>query len=158
MGMVQYGLTPRWTVGFMLEGQQIFGLPLTCGGLRINSYFRVFPHDDLLHFTLYGEYEGLNGAALFKMEVAGFGGQDQAAPVVSGRDATGPKASPPRRPRPIAPATVTGGSLGTPASSTWSVSPPVRHFPSARRRGRVHDRGDIVETRLRARVCTEACC
>lgn len=85
MGMVQYGLTPRWTVGFMLEGQKIFGLPLTYGGLRINSYFRVFPHDDLLHFTLYGEYEGLNGAALYKMEVAGFGGEDLNEPLASAR-------------------------------------------------------------------------
>ena len=33
MGMVQYGLTPRWTVGFMAEGQKIFGLPTTYGGL-----------------------------------------------------------------------------------------------------------------------------
>src|SRR5713101_3766859 len=62
MGMVEYGLTPRWTVGFMAEGQKIFGLPATYGGLRINSYFRVCPHDHLLNFTLYGEYEGLNGA------------------------------------------------------------------------------------------------
>jgi hypothetical protein len=81
MGMVQYGLTPRWTVGFMAEGQKIFGLPATYGGLRINSYFRVFPHDHLLNFTLYGEYEGLNGAALYKMEVAGFGGEDLNEPL-----------------------------------------------------------------------------
>src|ERR1035437_4271006 len=62
MSMVQYGLTDRWTVGFMAEGQKIFGLPTTYGGLRVNSYFRVFPRDRLLNFTLYGEYEGLNGA------------------------------------------------------------------------------------------------
>jgi hypothetical protein len=76
MAMVQYGVTSRWTVGFMAEGQKIFGLPTTYGGFRINSYFRLFPHDHLLNFTLYGEYEGLNGAALYKMEVAGFGGED----------------------------------------------------------------------------------
>jgi hypothetical protein len=81
MGMVQYGLTPQWTVGFMAEGQKIFGLPVTYGGLRVNSYFRVFPHDHLLNFTLYGEYEGLNGAALYKMEVAGFGGEDLNEPL-----------------------------------------------------------------------------
>ena len=40
MGMVQYGLTPRWTVGFMVEGQKIAGSPATYGGLRINSSFR----------------------------------------------------------------------------------------------------------------------
>ena len=85
MSMVQYGLTSRWTAGFMVEGQKIFGLPATYGGLRINSSFRVFPHDHLLNFTLYGEYEGLNGAALYKMEVAGFGGEDLNEPLASAR-------------------------------------------------------------------------
>jgi hypothetical protein len=85
MSMVQYGLTPRWTVGFMVEGQKIFGMPTTYGGLRINSYFRVFPKDHLLNFTLYGEYEGLNGAALYKMEVAGFGGEDLNEPLATAR-------------------------------------------------------------------------
>ena len=85
MVMVQYGLTPRWTVGFMAEGQKIFGLPTTYGGLRISSHFRVFPHDHLLNFTLYGEYEGLNGAALYKMEVAGFGGEDLNEPLAPAR-------------------------------------------------------------------------
>jgi hypothetical protein len=85
MGMVQYGLTTRWTVGFMVEGQKISGSPATYGGLRINSSFRVFPHDHLLNFTVYGEYEGLNGAALYKMEVAGFGGGDLNEPLASAR-------------------------------------------------------------------------
>ena len=64
MSMLQYGLTSRWTVGLMFEGQKIFGLPATYGGLRVNSSFRVFPHDHLLNFTVYGEYEGLHEAAL----------------------------------------------------------------------------------------------
>lgn len=81
MGMVQYGLTSRWTVGFMVEGQKIFGLPATYGGLRVGTSVRVFPHDRLLNFTLYGEYEGLNGAALYKMEVSGFGGEDLDQPL-----------------------------------------------------------------------------
>jgi len=85
MGMVQYGLTPRWTVGFMAEGQKIFGLPATYGGIRINSYFRVFPHDHVLNCTVYGEYEGLNGAALYKMEVAGFGGENVEGPLALAR-------------------------------------------------------------------------
>jgi hypothetical protein len=85
MAMVQYGITSRWTVGFMAEGQKISGLPTTYGGFRINSYFRVFPHDHLLNFTLYGEYEGLNGAALYKMEVAGFGGEDLEEPLAAAR-------------------------------------------------------------------------
>ena len=76
MIMVQYGLTDRLTVGVMAEGQKIPGLPATYGGSRFNAYFRVFPDDHFLNFTLYGEYEGLNGAALYKMEVAGFGGED----------------------------------------------------------------------------------
>ncbi len=85
MSMVEYGVTPRWTVGFMVEGQKIFGMPATYGGLRIGSYFRVFPHDHLLNFTLYGEYEGLNGAGLYKMEVAGFGGEDLTEPLALAR-------------------------------------------------------------------------
>jgi hypothetical protein len=85
LAMVQYGITSRWTVGFMAEGQKISGLPTTYGGFRINSYFRVFPHDHLLNFTLYGEYEGLNGAALYKMEVAGFGGEDLNEPLAQAR-------------------------------------------------------------------------
>jgi hypothetical protein len=85
MDMVQYGLTSRWTVGLMTEVQKILGSPTTYGGMRINSLFRVFPHDHLLNFTLYGEYEGLNGAALYKMEVAGFGGEDLNEPLASAR-------------------------------------------------------------------------
>ena len=85
MGMVEYGVTSRWTVGFMVEGQKILGMPVTYGGLRVNSYFRVFPHDHLLNFTVYGEYEGLNAAALYKMEVAGFGGEDLSGPLTVAR-------------------------------------------------------------------------
>lgn len=85
MSMVQYGITPRLSVGFMLEGQKISGLPVTYGGFRVNSSFRVFRHDHLLNLTLYGEYEGLNGAALYKMEVAGFGGEDLNEPLAPAR-------------------------------------------------------------------------
>ena len=85
MAMLEYGLTSQWTVGLMVEGQKIGGLPATYGGLRVNTYVRLFPHDDVLHFTLYGEYEGLNGAALYKMEVAGFGGEDLEGPLDEAR-------------------------------------------------------------------------
>ena len=85
MGMVEYGLTSNWTVGFMVEGQKIIGSPATYGGWRASTYLRVIPHDRLLNFTLYGEYEGLNGAALYKMEVAGFGGEDLEEPLASAR-------------------------------------------------------------------------
>ncbi len=81
MVMLEYGLTSRWTAGFMVEGQKISGLPVTYGGMRFNTFVRLFPHDDVLHFTLYGEYEDLNGAALYKMEVAGFGGEDLEGPL-----------------------------------------------------------------------------
>ena len=83
--MLQYGVTPSWTVGLMLEGQKIFGLPATYGGLRVSSLFRVFPHDHFLNFTLYGEYEGLNEAGLYKMEVAGFGGENLTGPLAEAR-------------------------------------------------------------------------
>ena len=85
MGMVQYGLTNSWTVGFMAEGQKIQGLPATFGGVRIGSYLRVFPHDRLLNFTLYGEFEDLNAASLYKMEVSGFGGEDLNMPLKQAR-------------------------------------------------------------------------
>jgi len=85
MGMVQYGLTPRWTVGFMVEGQKIVGLPATYGGVRVGSYLRLFPHERLLNVTAYGEYEGLNGASLYKMEVSGFGGEDLTGPLAAAR-------------------------------------------------------------------------
>jgi hypothetical protein len=88
MTMVQYGMTSRWTAGFMAEGQKIKGLPATYGGLRVNTYFRVLPHDHLLNFTLYGEYEGLNQAALYKMEVSGFGGEDLSGPLALARRAS----------------------------------------------------------------------
>lgn len=81
MGMVQYGITSRWTAGFMAEGQKIEGLPPTYGGERYNSYFRIFPNDHLLNFTIYGEYEHLTEASLYKMEVAGFGGEDLSGPL-----------------------------------------------------------------------------
>jgi hypothetical protein len=86
MEMAEYGITSRWSAGFMVEKQKILGLPATFGGLRFNTYFRLFPHDHLLNFTLYGEYEHLNGAALYKMEVAGFGGEDLEGPLSMARN------------------------------------------------------------------------
>ena len=85
MGMVQYGITSWWTAGFMVEGQKIEGMPVTYAGERINTYFKVFPHDHLLNLTLYGEYEHLNEAALYKMEVAGFGGENLTGPLDEAR-------------------------------------------------------------------------
>ncbi len=87
MGMAEYGITPRWTVGFMFEGQKIAGLPTTYGGMRFSTYVQLFPHDHLLHFTLYAEYEDLNQAALYKMEVSGFGGEDLSGPLSLARRA-----------------------------------------------------------------------
>ena len=76
MAMAEYGVTDRLTVGVMAEGEKIPGMPAAYGGFRLNAYLRLFPEDHFLNFTLYGEYEGLNGAALYKMEVAGFGNED----------------------------------------------------------------------------------
>jgi hypothetical protein len=81
MLMVQYGITSRWTVGVMAEGQKISGMPATYGGIRLNTYFHLFRDDRFLNLTLYGEYEDLNGAALYKMEVAGFGPEDLTEPL-----------------------------------------------------------------------------
>ena len=81
MGMAEYGITNRWTAGFMVEGQKTGSLPATFGGVRFNTYFQLIPHDHLLHLTLYGEYEDLNQASLYKMEVSGFGGEDLTLPL-----------------------------------------------------------------------------
>jgi hypothetical protein len=81
MLMAEYGLTQRWTIGVMAEGQKIAGLPATYGGWRVNTYVHLFPDDRLLNLTLYGEYEDLNGAALYKMEVAGFGPETLTEPL-----------------------------------------------------------------------------
>ena len=86
MLMAEYGITPRWTVGIMVEGQKIAGLPLTYGGLRFGTYFHLFEDDRLLNLTLYGEYEDLNGAALYKMEVSGFGPEDLTEPLALARE------------------------------------------------------------------------
>lgn len=86
MEMAEYGITSRWSAGFMAEQQKISGLPTTFGGLRFNTYFRLLPHDRLLNFTLYAEYEDLNQAALYKMEVSGFGGEDLAGPLSIARN------------------------------------------------------------------------
>jgi len=85
MLMAEYGLTPRLTVGVMAEGQKIGGLPATYGGMRYNAYFHLFRDARLLNLTLYGEYEDLNGAALYKMEVAGFGPEDLTEPLTLAR-------------------------------------------------------------------------
>src|SRR5450759_1707961 len=85
MLMAQYGLTSRLTIGIMAEGQKIEGQPATYGGMRYNAYFHLFRDDRLLNLTLYGEYEDLNGAALYKMEVAGFGPEDLTEPLALAR-------------------------------------------------------------------------
>src|ERR1035437_3372127 len=86
MMMAEYGITPRWTVAAMIEGQKIAGLPVTYGGMRISTYFHLFYDDRWLNLTLYGEYEDLNGAALYKMEIAGFGPEDLIEPLTLARD------------------------------------------------------------------------
>ena len=85
MLMVDYGLTSRWTVAIMSEGQKIAGLRTTYGGMRINTYFHLFRDERLLNLTLYGEFEDLNGAALYKMEIAGFGHGDLTEPLALAR-------------------------------------------------------------------------
>ncbi len=87
MLMAEYGLTSRLTVGVMAEGQKIAGLPATYGGMRYNAYFHLFRDDRWLNLTLYGEYEDLNGAALYKMEVSGFGAEDLTEPLALARHA-----------------------------------------------------------------------
>ncbi len=85
MVMAEYGVTDRLTIGVMAEGEKIPGMPAAFGGMRYNAYFRVLPDDHFLNFTVYGEYEDLNGAALYKMEVAGFGGEDLEEPLREAR-------------------------------------------------------------------------
>lgn len=87
MLMLEYGITPQWTAGLMVEGQKISGLPATYGGSRFNTWFHLFQDDRLLNLTLYGEFENLNGASLYKMEVAGFGPEDLLDPLPVARHA-----------------------------------------------------------------------
>lgn len=85
MLMAEYGISARWTAGIMAEGQKISGMPATYGGMRVNTYFHLFRDDRWLNLTLYLEYEDLNGAALYKMEVAGFGPEDLTEPLAVAR-------------------------------------------------------------------------
>ncbi len=85
MLMAEYGITSRWTAGVMIEGQKISGMPATYGGMRLNTYIHPFRDDRLLNLTVYGEYEDLNDAALYKMEVAGFGPEDLTEPLALAR-------------------------------------------------------------------------
>jgi hypothetical protein len=85
MLMAEYGITSRWTAGVMAEGQKISGMPATYGGARVNTYVHLFKDDRFLNLTLYGEYEDLNGASLYKMEVAGFGPEDLTEPLALAR-------------------------------------------------------------------------
>jgi len=87
MEMAEYGITPRWSAGLMAEEQRVSGLAATFGGLRFNTYFRLLARDHVLHFTLYGEFEDLNQAALYKMEVSGFGGEDLVGSLAAARNA-----------------------------------------------------------------------
>ncbi|MCX6243174.1 MAG: hypothetical protein NTU98_00585 [Bacteroidetes bacterium] len=47
----------------MAEGRKIVGKNVTCGGMRLTTYFHLFRNEPLLTLTLYAEYEDLNGAA-----------------------------------------------------------------------------------------------
>ena len=86
MLMAEYGLTSRWTVAVMAEGQKIAGMDAAYGGMRIGTYFHLFRDERLLNLTLYGEYEDLNGAALYKMEISGFGSGDLTEPLALARE------------------------------------------------------------------------
>ena len=86
MLMADYGITSQWTVAIMAEGQKINGLDAAYGGIRLGTYFHLFQDDRLLNLTLYGEYEDLNGAALYKMEVSGFGPEDLTEPLANARN------------------------------------------------------------------------
>jgi hypothetical protein len=81
MLMAEYGISSRWTVAIMAEGQKIVGMNVTYGGMRLSTYFHLFRKEQLLNLTLYVEYEDLNGAALYKMEIAGFGSGDLTEPL-----------------------------------------------------------------------------
>lgn len=85
MLMADYGISSRWTVAIMVEGQKIDSLDAAYGGMRLGTYFHLFQDERLLNLTLYGEYEDLNGAALYKMEIAGLGSGDLTEPLALAR-------------------------------------------------------------------------
>ena len=85
MLMAEYGITSRWTVAIMAEGQKIVGENVAYGGMRLSTYFHLFRNERLVNLTLYVEYEDLNGVALYKMEIAGFGSGDLTEPLALAR-------------------------------------------------------------------------
>lgn len=64
----------------MIDGQYA-----AFGGMRLSTYFHLLRNKKLLNVTLYGEFEDLNGAALYKMEIAGFGSGDLTEPLALAR-------------------------------------------------------------------------
>ena len=81
MLLAEYGIADRWTAGAAAEGQKILDTPAEYGGVRFNTYYRLSADDRFLNLTLYGEYQELNGAALYRREVTGFGPGDLPVPT-----------------------------------------------------------------------------
>lgn len=68
---VEYGVTDRWTSEFMLEGQKTTGDSWVYTGWRWENRYRLFEEELPVNPMIYAEWENLNGATKYKMEVSG---------------------------------------------------------------------------------------
>lgn len=69
---VEYGVTDRWTTEPMWEWQKTYGDSMLFTGWRWENRVRLFKRELPVNPMLYAEWENLNGATKFKMEVSGF--------------------------------------------------------------------------------------
>ncbi len=72
--MVEFelGVTDRWTMEFMVEGQATFGEGgYNFTGFRLENRYRLFEYGTFLNPVIYVEYESLSDDTLYLMEMSG---------------------------------------------------------------------------------------
>lgn len=69
---IEYGVTDQWTTEFMIEGQKTMGDTWLYTGWRWENRYRLFKEELPINPMVYVEWENLNGATKYKMEVSGF--------------------------------------------------------------------------------------
>lgn len=67
---VEYGVTDQWTTEFMIEGQKTLGDTWLYTGWRWENRYRLFKEELPINPMLYVEWENLNGATKYKMEIS----------------------------------------------------------------------------------------
>jgi len=69
---IEYGVTKKLTTELMLEGQKTMGDTWVFTGWRWENRYRLFERELPVNPMIYVEWENLNGATKYKMEVSGF--------------------------------------------------------------------------------------